>query len=184
MSFLVIIASIIQALAIFAFSAPWQQDNYELYKDINLEINVFPVILIVLQIVIIVFAFITAFSHFYLKSAKVKASFALIGLVFSGVAAMLGFIAPNGMHTDGLTSGQVFYAVLHSVAALIFAYLFVYESVKSDKAKSKKPNSINEVVINSDEANKIALLKEYKSLLDDKVITQEEFEAKKKEILG
>ena len=48
----------------------------------------------------------------------------------------------------------------------------------------KPATATNNVAKQPSEANNIALLKEYKELLDNGVITQEEFEFKKKNILS
>ena len=60
----------------------------------------------------------------------------------------------------------------------------IYEIINNllvDRQKEKAQNTGTTIVQNSDEADQ---LKKYKDLLDSGVITQEEFEAKKKQLLG
>ncbi len=60
----------------------------------------------------------------------------------------------------------------------------IYEIINNllvDRQKEKTHNTGTNIVQNSDEADK---LKKYKDLLDSGVITQEEFDAKKKQLLG
>ena len=57
----------------------------------------------------------------------------------------------------------------------------VINNLLVDRQKEKTQNTGTTIVQNSDEADK---LKKYKDLLDSGVITQEEFDAKKKQLLG
>ena len=57
----------------------------------------------------------------------------------------------------------------------------VINNLLVDRQKDKTQNTGTTIVQNSDEADK---LKKYKELLDSGVITQEEFDAKKKQLLG
>lgn len=60
----------------------------------------------------------------------------------------------------------------------------IYEIINNllvDRQREKTQNTGTTIVQNSDEADK---LKKYKDLLDSGVITQEEFDAKKKQLLG
>lgn len=60
----------------------------------------------------------------------------------------------------------------------------IYEVINNllvERQQAKTPNTGTTIVQNSDEAD---MLKKYKDLLDSGVITQEEFDAKKKQLLG
>lgn len=60
----------------------------------------------------------------------------------------------------------------------------IYEIINNllvDRQKEKSQNTGTTIIQNSDEADQ---LKKYKDLLDSGVITQEEFDAKKKQLLG
>ena len=52
------------------------------------------------------------------------------------------------------------------------------------QAEQKKREEIKKQAYVMDECNKVSAIKEYKELMDAGIITQEEFEAKKKQLLG
>ena len=52
------------------------------------------------------------------------------------------------------------------------------------QAEQKKQEEIKKQAYVMDECNKVSAIKEYKELMDAGIITQEEFEAKKKQLLG
>lgn len=79
-------------------------------------------------------------------------------------------------------------SVSSSSGTLRFMYLAnakeihnVLSEIIIERQKNKPETNTTTIVQNSDEADK---LKKYKELLDSGVITQEEFEAKKKQLLG
>ena len=101
--------------------------------------------------------------------------------------ANINNITVSQTKADKLRSGKTL-QIIHGDKKSVFHYIHNAEEVKNyinncvDMFKSKKEESQQTTVIKSDSS--ADELKKYKELLDNGVITQEEFDAKKKQLLG
>ncbi len=122
-----------------------------------------------------------------------------IGLMFVGIISALCFLIPSLIYKDiDLTvyyAGMITFFIVALIGATLFAVSFVkrpdadyinhairyYEKVNAKQIKSEEKQKIRTT---KKENGEVDLLLKYKELLDSGVITQEEFDKKKKEILG
>lgn len=120
----------------------------------------------------------------------------LIVLIMSFLTrAMLGSLIDASSVCLGV--GPIVYSVMHIVvvAILLVAIFNVYKEIKNpseenqtvaysySNSNNSNTNSSNQAKESLSESAKIDLLNRYKKLLDEGTITQEEFEAKKKDLL-
>ena len=101
-------------------------------------------------------------------------------ITYNSAAHQYGNIFRGMSFGEYLTSGGILPLLITSIAPAIILFL-VGRYFSKKPPKEKKPSVIVEQkmpVSNADE------LKKYKELLEKEVITQEEFEAKKKQLLG
>ena len=122
-----------------------------------------------------------------------------IGLMFVGIISALCFLIPSLIYKDiDLTvyyAGMITFFIVALSGAILFAVSFAkrpdadyinhairyYEKVNAKQIKSEEKQKIRTT---KKENGEVDLLLKYKELLDSGVITQEEFDKKKKEILS
>ncbi len=122
-----------------------------------------------------------------------------IGLMFVGIISALCFLIPSLIYKDidlaVYYAGMITFFIVALIGAILFAVSFVkrpdadyinhairyYEKVNTKQIKSEEKQKIRTT---KKENGEVDLLLKYKELLDSGVITQEEFDKKKKEILG
>ena len=165
------------------------------------------VILFILQLTIMLFALIELFLCYKVKFGDtdefIVESFSVVTSIFSLVALILSFCTINllGIKDSGVSlgAGPITYSIMHIVAIILYIVgIFVEEDVYSNAHTKYKynrnynprniPNPLNKPVNNTNktvlsENQKIELILNYKKMLDEGILTQEEFDKKKKEIL-
>ena len=122
-----------------------------------------------------------------------------IGLMFVGIISALCFLIPSLTYKDidlaVYYAGMITFFIVALIGAILFAVSFTkrpdadyinhairyYEKVNTKQIKSEEKQKIRTT---KKENGEVDLLLKYKELLDSGVITQEEFDKKKKEILG
>lgn len=131
----------------------------------------------------IVFVVIAFFLFNSKNSKKINLVFVIGGLVFSTLYMVLGIIFACLYEVSTDAYGQFI------LVALCFAAYFICNAILNDNplggivssASSQNQNAPLKTV--KQEKSSIDLLMEYKKLLDAGIISQEEFDAKKKELL-
>lgn len=115
-----------------------------------------------------------------IRNKNSKTLLAASGICFIPFFALIGFMknAEYYWHSGGgYTAYSVNWLFYISLALQISAAVLVLIAITSKEEKLK-------FAIRTREASEIDELKEYKDLLDSGVISQEEFDAKKKQLLG
>ncbi|MCR4661289.1 MAG: SHOCT domain-containing protein [Clostridia bacterium] len=166
--------------------------------------------LFVLQILIIIAAIV---SFFVCYNIKANYGEELYGVLISVIMSLLSFVAlivsfctilitdinKGGYHNYQLGFGPILYSVLHIVIVIVLVIgIFLNHIQPSYTARSKLrvsrppastayPGSLkgpsNSAKPTLSEDEKIELILKYKKMMDDGVITQDEFAKKKKELL-
>lgn len=100
--------------------------------------------------------------------------------ILSAITFFLGIIQEPANHTCGASTDLTSYSIFCLFAVTILIFLSFIK--KSNFVVSKEPIIVQ--VTAEDKPSSADELKKYKDLLDSGAITQEEFDAKKKELLG
>lgn len=162
---------------IYAVNLMSQNDNYFLWWEHYVPLSLIPVASFSL-IGLLIFLWLRSFEltitdkRIYGKIAFGKR----VDLPVDSVSATSTISLFKGVSVS-TSSGKISFLVIKNANE-------IYEVINNllvDRQKEKTQNSGTTIVQNSDEADK---LKKYKDLLDSGVITQEEFDAKKKQLLG
>ena len=143
--------------------------------------SLFGVLFIVGFIIMIIVFFLQLSSK---KNYKISFFVSLLQFVFfiaHSIELFNSTIVTDAGTTGAFTAGQLYYVALIIIIAICIISIVSY--IYSKKILVSSINNLNQI---SDTITKVDAdeLKKYKDLLDSGVITQEEFDAKKKQVLG
>ena len=133
------------------------------------------IIIIVLMLANLIFALLAILAPIRFKNGKIYSILPFITIVLMVVFSVICGIKDNWGYCAPI-SWLFYIEMLFLIATAVIALMKCSSKVKEEPLKVKVVSASN--IGNADE------LKKYKELLDSGVITQEEFDAKKKQLLG
>ena len=179
-----------------------------IFGEYNNKPYAWMIILFILQVIIMLFALIELFVCYKVKFGNADEftvqSFSVTISIFSLAALIISFCTLNilGIKDSSnvsLGAGPIAYSIMHIVAIILYiGGIFIEKYVSSYTHMKYKynrnniprniPNPLNKPVNNTNktvlsENQKIELILKYKKMLDEGILTQEEFDKKKSEIL-
>lgn len=159
----------------------WAQDvdlelgNYTFFNSAMITENYFPLILIGIMIVNAIICLVSVISQNENRDGIVHTILAILICIFSAIY-LTSIAAPTGYDIIIATPLKM----IGIICALIIAILAVVKRSKYVVAEDKTTPVINNINVDTSNADE---LKKYKDLLDSGIITQEEFDQKKKQLL-
>ncbi len=161
--------------------------------DIASTCGVFSIFQLLFSFIVIIKAIITFSSKSNYVEGKLIISFSLIvsvlylieGLIFK--QRVISMLHVEGSYVDQYIKTFCFVPIIiQSVLSIAYCVITNYlpdTTVKTTTVETPKTTTINPDTNDTTISDKFILLKQYKELFDTGVITQEEFDEKKKEIL-
>lgn len=148
----------------------------------NTAILIIQIIMIILNIFIIISA-----AKKYKNYHRVK-FIRVIQITLSSIMVLFAFLTlsiigvPSGAGIS-LGAGPIIFGIVNLLVILFIILSFVYLNKKEDIIEETTDSNKNVKNVKNKEAENIDLLLKYKELYNKKIITKQEFEKKKKELL-
>ena len=180
----------------------WTKENYKYFGSLTKSLGGENFVLLLCYLSAVV-GFVLMGIHFSQKSEEQSANLGTIAMVF--IAAYIVLLIGHAIYymkenyisfwpyVSAYFTGASVLSIVGAAGVLLMPYAFpvetsqqriINESGTENKAESvEQIGAEGQVSQKMDEADAFALLRKYKQLLDAEVITQEEFDSKKKELL-